>query len=309
MQHCAIINIKNGGATFKEVGDPLLLMKTMPIISLKGGTGKSTVTAHLGLSLRGKGFRVGFLDIDISGPNLPSALGIPEPLPHVGLDTEREKMLPIKTNGYEIFSLAFRFGKACLMWRGGEQEIEAFGRRFSLRGTGRYQLVRQMLTNVEFSPDLDYLLLDLPPSSGDETLSLFEHLKDIWGLILVCQPTNLAVEDIQRTLNMIEVKKLPLIGLVGSMMEVICPRCGDVFAPYLDSGVDLEVFCNTRGMPYLESIPLTPDREVIDGKFSSLAQKVIGAKPLKIWQRSFKQKLEEAAIKGMVKGLFGKERD
>ncbi|GAI81916.1 unnamed protein product, partial [marine sediment metagenome] len=88
---------------------------------------------------------MGYLDCDLSGANLPSALSIPEPFPYVGLDTAREKMLPVKINGYEIFSLAFRFGKAALMWEGGEQKVMAFGKEFTLTGSGRYELVRQML--------------------------------------------------------------------------------------------------------------------------------------------------------------------
>jgi len=278
----------------------------MAVLSLKGGTGKSTICANLGLALKDKGYRVGFGDYDLSGANLPLALGIPEPFPYVGLDSAREKMLPVKVNGYEVFSLAFRFGKAALMWEGGTQKIKAFDQEFEMRGTGRYQLVKQMLTNVEFSP-LDYLLLDLPPSSGDETLSLFEHTKDFWGAILVCQPTNLAIEDILRTLNMVEVKKIPLLGMVGNMTEAICPNCHHSFSPFLDAGIDLAGFCHSRGIPYLASIPLTPEKELIDGKFQSLAEKVIAAEPIKTWQKSFKERLESATARGIVKGLFGEK--
>lgn len=278
-------------------------IRAIATVALKGGTGKSTVCAHLGLALKDKGFKVGFEDFDITGSNLPSALGIPEPFPYVGLDTAREKMLAVKTNGYEIFSLAFRFGKAALMWQGGEQKVEAFGKTFTLTGTGRYELVKQMLSNVEFG-ELDYLLLDLPPSSGDETLSLFENIKDLWGVILVCQPTNLAVEDITRTLNMIEVKRIPLLGMVGNMVFSIAPKSGEIFCPFLDAGIDLEGFCNQRGIPYLVSIPLTPVKKSINEIFDNLADKVIKLEPVRIWQKNFKEKFEEAIVKGAVKGLF-----
>lgn len=277
-------------------------MKSLPIVSVKGGTGKSTICANVGLSINWHGFRVGFLDIDVTGSNLPTALGIPEPFPHVGLDTERQKMLAVEVDGYEIFSLAFRFGKAALMWKGGELKVKAFGQEFDLHGTGRYELVRQMIQNVEFS-ELDYLLIDCPPTTGDEVLSLLEHLKDIWGVILVCQPTNLSVQDIERALNMVEVKRLPVIGMVGNMIEVRCPDCGHHFSPYLDGGIDLETFCRKKGVPYLQGIPFFPSKDMFD----VLAQRVIEADPIKIWQRSFKQKLQEAAIKGTIKGLFGKE--
>lgn len=279
-------------------------MKTIAVFSLKGGTGKSTVCANLGLALRDRDFKIGFGDYDLSGANLPSALGIREPFPYVGLDTAREKMFPAKINGYEIFSLAFRYGKAALLWQGGEQTVEAFGQEFHLRGTGTYQLVKQMLTNVEFSNNLDYLLYDLPPTSSDVTLSLFENLQDIFGAILVCQPTNLAVQDIERTLNMVEVKRIPLLGLVANMDYAICPHCRQPFSPFLDAEVDLEKFCSQRGIPYLASIPLTPDRELIDSTFKGLADRVIGLEPIKTWQKGFKERLEIAAAKGIVKGLF-----
>ncbi len=282
-------------------------LKKICVWATKGGVGKSTVTANVGLALKRKELRVGYLDIDCTGSNLPTALGIQKPFPRVGLDTAREKMLAVKINGDEIFSLSFRFGSAALMWRGGEEKIHAFGREFEMRGTGRYELVKRMLTNVEFSDELDYLLLDLPPSSGDETLSLFEHIEDLWGAILVCQPTNLAVEDIERTLNMVEVKKIPLLGMVGNMTYAIAPKSREEFCPFLDAGVDLEQFCQQRRIPYLASIPLTPEKELIDIKFNELANKVIEAKPVKIWERSFQQKLQDAAVKGTIKALFGKE--
>lgn len=282
-------------------------MKTLAVMALKGGVGKSFVTANLGLALRDIGFRVGFGDYDLSGANLPSALGIPEPFPSVGLDTKREKMLPVKINGYQVFSLAFRFGKAALLWGGGTQKIRVFGQEFEMRGTGRYQLVRQMLTNVEFG-ELDYLLYDLPPQSGDEVLSLFEHIQNLWGAILVCQPTNLAVQDIERTLNMVEVKRIPLLGMVGNMTEAICPHCQLPYSPFFDAGIDLEEFCSSRGIPYLTSVPLTPIKKIINEIFDTLADKVVTLEPVRIWEKSFKERLEIATMKGIVKGLFGKRR-
>ncbi|MBA7682984.1 Iron-sulfur cluster carrier protein [subsurface metagenome] len=278
-------------------------MKTIVIFAIKGGVGKSTVTAGLGTALRDNGFRIGFADFDYYGSNLPTALGIPEPFPYVELDTAREKMLAVKINGYEIFSLSFRFGKAALIWEGGEQKVTVFGQEFILHGTGTYELVKQMISNVEFS-QCDYLLLDMPPSSGDITLSLFENISELWGIILVCQPTNLAVQDIERTLNMMEVKRLPLLGMVGNMSYAIAPKSKEEFFPFLDAGVDLEGFCNQRGIPYLASIPLTPEKELIDSKFQRMAEKVIAAAPVRIWQKSFKQRVEEATVKGIVKGLF-----
>lgn len=283
-------------------------MRKISIWATKGGTGKSTVCANLGLALKNKNLRIGFLDVDCTGSNLPTALGILEPFPYVGLDTTREKMIAVEVNGYEIFSLSFRFGTtAALMWHGSEQKIEAFNQQFEMRGTGTYQLVKQMLTNVEFSKDLDYLLYDLPPTSGDITLSLFENIKDLCGAILVCQPTNLAVQDIERTLNMIEVKRIPLLGMVGNMVGCICSHCHLTFSPFLDAGINLESFCKSHGIPYLCSIPLTQNEDIIHSIFKELADRVTKLEPVRIWERSFKQRLEAATAKGIIKGLF-KER-
>lgn len=281
--------------------------KAIPVYALKGGVGKSTVCANLGLALKEKGFRIGFLDVDCTGSNLPLALGIPKPFPRVDLDTKNERMLPLTANGYEIFSLSFRFGEAALMWEGGEQKILAFGQEYLMRGTGRYALVRHMLSNVQFSSELDYLLLDLPPQSGDEVLSLFENIKNLYGIILVSQPTGLSLEDLERALNMIEVKKLPLLGMVGNMAEAVCPHCGHAYSPFLDSGADLEAFCQKHKIPYLVSIPLTPDRKTIELRFQELTEKMLGLKPVKTWEKSFKEKLETTLVKGLVKGLFAKD--
>jgi len=93
-------------------------MRELAVLSLKGGTGKSTVTARLGLALRDKGFKVGFLDLDIHGPNLHLALGLDSP-PSLGLDTEREMIIPPNINGYKLVTMASHFGEGWrILWRG-----------------------------------------------------------------------------------------------------------------------------------------------------------------------------------------------
>ena len=272
-------------------------------MSTKGGVGKSTVSAGLGKALSRKGFKVGFFDCDISGSNLPAALGMKEPFPHPEVDLPREKMYPVKYNGFEIFSLAFRFGTAAVMWKDADQIVQAFGQTRQLKGSGRSELVRQMVENVEFGP-LDYQIFDLPPSSGGEVLSLFEHLKDIYGCILVSQPTNLSVEDIVRALDMIKSKKIPLLGLVSNMTTAVCPCCGNDYYPFSSPAVDLRKFSEGRKIPLLVTIPLTPDAELLDARFDELAGKVLSSKPLRIWERKFKDRLEAALMDGAVKGVL-----
>ncbi len=274
-------------------------------LAVKGGTGKSTVTAFLGKALLARGFRVGFLDLDLSGANLPAALDMPVQYlnPHgCGVEIERmQKLLPIRHDGYEVFSLAFMFGTAAML-HGDEKP--------GFIGTGRYNLVKQMLATVQFG-ELDYLLVDNPPSTGAEVLSLYDNMPDIHGCILVSQPTNLSVEDMVRALDMIEEKRLPLIGMVGNMVEAICPCCGGHFYPFTSPAVDLEQFCRTRGIPYLVSIPMTPDKDMLQECFKTLALKVMNQKPVKIWARSFKDRLEDGivdtVVMGVLKGVGKKE--
>ncbi|MDD5510443.1 MAG: P-loop NTPase [Dehalococcoidales bacterium] len=277
--------------------------KKILLLAVKGGTGKSTTTVGLGKALGSKGFHIGFLDIDLSGANLPMALGMQEPLPHVPVDMIKEKMLAVKYDGFEIFSLAFRFGTAALLWGGGNRIVKAFGQEFKLDGTGRYNLVKQMIQNVEFG-DLDYLLIDNPPSSGDEVLSLYDNMPDIYGCILVSQPTNLAVEDMERALDMIENKRLPLIGMVGNMVNAICPHCHQEFYPFSAPGVELEDFCRAKGVPYLISIPMTTDKTMLECRFGELAGIVLSQKPVLIWERSFKERFENAVIQGAMKAAL-----
>lgn len=278
-------------------------MKRIPVISLKGGTGKSTVTANLGLALRDMRYKVGFMDTDISGANLPSALGHTEP-PPLDFETGDDAIVPWKGDGYELFSLASFFGKAAVLWKGAENTIKVEGRDVLMKGTGRYALVKQMIATAGFSPDLDFLLVDTPPVSGDEMLSLWDWLPDIWGTIMVCQPTVLAVEDIERTLDMLGERRIPVLGLVGNMSVVVCPACGHRFEPFLDPA-SVTAFCERSGVPFLGLIPFCLDKTALADAFHTLALKVLAALPVKPWETPFKARVERALLKTFVTKALG----
>ncbi len=274
--------------------------KKLAIFALKGGTGKTTVTGSLGLALKRLGYKVGFMDQDITGPKLPGFLGMSKPYPHPEVNVATSKMYPIRHDGYEIFSLAFRFDDGAIMWHGGEEQ--------GMKGTGISALVKQMLAHVAFSEDRDFILYDLPPSSSDPALSFFETLKDLWGVILVCQPTKQSVDDIVRSLDLIEQKRIPLLGMVGNMVCTVCPHCGQQFTPFVDGGIDLQAFCASRGVPYLASIPLTPSGVLLAISFRGLAEKVISARPVKLWDRPLASRIQTGIMTGVVKSyLKGKE--
>lgn len=274
------------------------------IMAVKGGTGKSTTTAGLAKALKAKGLRVGLMDLDIAGANLPTALGMKEPFPLVDVDVAKGTKFPVKWDGYEVYSLAFLFARFAVLTGGTEREVTAFGRTFRFRGTSRGQQVRQMLEHVDFSADLDYILYDLPPSTGDEALTLFGWLQDSHACILVSQPTTLSTEDMDRALDMIREKRLPLLGMVGNMIGTVCPGCGLSFNPFVDAGIDLEAFCRQRGVPYLVSIPLTADRGILDKHYGLLAEKVVAQKLVRIWQRSFRARFEGGITQGLIKGIM-----
>lgn len=282
-------------------------MKIILNFSVKGGVGKSTVTANTGLATRDLGFRVGFFDFDFYGNNLPTALGLREPFPKLELDSVNQMIKAIKIDGYELYSLALRYGTtAAVMWQGGTQKVEAFGRTFILDGTGTHSLVKQMLRDVKFS-ELDYLFMDLPPSSGDITLSLFENLKNIWGVIIICQPTNLAVQDINRTLDMVKKKKIPLLGMVSNMAEAVCPHCGSHYQPFLDGGIDLQEYCSKRKIPLLAKIPFSPEKELVKPIFQQLAEDLQKIKPLRIWEKAFQDRFKDAILTTYFTSAFTDE--
>jgi Mrp family chromosome partitioning ATPase len=141
-------------------------------------------------------------------------------------------------------------------------------------------------------------------NSSDSTLSLFENLPDLYGTIIVCQPTGQSVDDIIRTLDMIKSKHIPLIGMVENMAFVSCPHCGEPFYPFCDVGVDLKAFCDENHIPYLASVPLTSDKAVLKIAYDALADKVLKLGTVKIWERSFKDKLESAIIEKAAKTMF-----
>lgn len=280
-------------------------MKKIAIWAVKGGVGKSTVTARLGLTLKSQGKKVGFFDADITGSTLATALGIAKPYPKVGLDTANQKILPVRMDGYEIFDLLFVYGEAALLWNGGERRVRIGDTEVDMKGTGRASLVRQMLRDVEFSPELDYLLLDLPPGSGDETITLFENIQGLYGAILVCQPTTLSIQDIERNLDIARFKKIPLLGMIGNMTFTICPECGHHYVPFLDAGVDLPAYCREHGVPYLGSVPFLPFAAQIDRVFEDIAETVDVARPVRIWERSMRQRVEDGLMGAAVRRILG----
>jgi ATP-binding protein involved in chromosome partitioning len=199
---------------------------TIAISSGKGGVGKTTVSVNLAIGLAESGASVGLLDADILGPNIPTMMGIQTMPP-----PRDRKLIPAEHYGVKYFSMAFLTKPdQPLVWR----------------GPMLHSAIRQLLTDVDWG-DLDYLVIDLPPGTGDAQLSVAQSIP-VSGAIIVTQPMQVAVDDALRGLKMFQKLEVPIIGVIENMS-------GDFFGS--GAGEDLAI---DQDVPYLGSIPL--DAEV-----------------------------------------------
>jgi len=202
------------------------------VSSGKGGVGKSTVSANLAVALARRGQRVGLMDADIYGPNIPRMLGVDQK-PEV----RGGKIQPLESHGVKIMSLGLIVERdAPAIWR----------------GPIIMKVIQQFVRDVEWG-QLDYFLVDLPPGTGDAQLSLAQTLH-IRGAIIVTTPQEVAVGDSLRGAKMFERVGVPVIGVVENMSAFVCPHCGERTEIFLTGG-------GTRlaaelGVPLLGQVPL-----------------------------------------------------
>ncbi|MGB1397157.1 MAG: Mrp/NBP35 family ATP-binding protein [Planctomycetota bacterium] len=206
------------------------------VASGKGGVGKSTVAVNLALALQKIGKKVGLLDADVYGPSTPKMLGTEEVRPHA---TERETILPIESHGLQTMSIGYLLEEdSPVIWRGPMV-------------TG---LLRQFLFQVEWG-DLDFLVLDLPPGTGDAQLTLVQSLS-LAGGVIVTTPQDVALLDVQRGIQMFQRTSVPILGVIENMSHFECPQCQHVTEIFPGTGG--EEISNRYGVPFLGKIPLEP---------------------------------------------------
>ena len=204
------------------------------IASGKGGVGKSTVSANLAVALAAEGARVGLLDADIYGASIPAVMGTAE-RPEV--DTDTEKLLPVRAHGVELISMAIltNSGGEAVVWRG------------PMVG----KVVTQMLSDVAWG-ELDYLLIDLPPGTGDASLSLAQAVP-LTGVAVVCTPQRMAVEIAVKAAAMFRQLNVPVLGLIENMSYYEC-ESGRRHHPFSTGGA--KTASAELGIPFLGALPL-----------------------------------------------------
>ncbi|MHB1096637.1 MAG: Mrp/NBP35 family ATP-binding protein [Gemmatimonadaceae bacterium] len=210
------------------------LGRIIAVSSGKGGVGKSTVTVNLAVALAQQGHRVGILDADIYGPNLPLMLGVNAP-PAV----ENEKIMPLEAHGIKVISLGFLI----------ERDQPAIW-----RGPIVMKIITQFLRDVDWG-QLDYLFVDMPPGTGDAQLSLVQAAK-IEGAVIVTTPQEVAVGDALRGAKMFERVGVPVLGIVENMSWFESPETGKPMAIFGSGGG--QRLADELGVPLLGQVPLYP---------------------------------------------------
>src|ERR1700682_5475176 len=220
----------------RGLGDKIAVEGVRNIIAVssgKGGVGKSTVAVNLAVSLALDGARVGIMDIDVYGPNVPIMLGASAARPEV----EVNKLIPIEAYGVKLMSMA-------LLQPGDKPMI--------VRGPILPGLVKQFLSDVKWG-ELDYLIVDMPPGTGDVQLSLAQ-LVPVQGAVLVTTPQDVAVADVRRALRMFETVAVPVLGVVENMSYFIAPDTGNRYDIFGEGGG--QRLAEMYGVPFLGAIPL-----------------------------------------------------
>jgi ATP-binding protein involved in chromosome partitioning len=281
----------------KEKHEQQLIEKNMEqvrhkfmVLSGKGGVGKSSVAINLAATLTTMGYDVGILDADIHGPNVPKMLGV---------DLERPRgsdngMLPVLTpDNLRVMSIGFflRHEDDAIIWR----------------GPLKHSLLKQFFGEVHWG-ELDYLVMDLPPGTGDEPLSIAHLIKKVDGAIIVTTPQDVALLDSRKSINFCKELKIPLIGVVENMSGMTCPHCQKEIDLFKVGGG--EKIAASMKIPFLGRIPLDPQMVICtdDGRpFVNLYPEAKVSIAFKSIAEKWIQMLEgEPKKSSFVAGLFKK---
>jgi len=220
----------------REIQERLKHIKNkIMVMSGKGGVGKSSVAAYLSVALAKKGYSVGLMDIDLHGPSIPRLLNLKgkiSPSRHKG------KMLPVKyLSNMEVISIESLMGDkdAATIWRG------------PLKG----RAIRQFVAEIDWS-DLDYMIIDSPPGTGDEPITVAHTIPDAKALI-VTTPQEISLADVRKSINFCRKVNMEILGLVENMSGLKCPYCGEIIPLFKTRGG--EIMAEKENLRLLATLP------------------------------------------------------
>ena len=208
------------------------------VLSGKGGVGKSTVAANIAVALAMDGNKVGLLDTDFHGPSIPTLLNLEGRRP----GSDGTSILPVEfSDGLKVMSIGFLLQNQddAVIWR----------------GPMKMGVIKQLLTEVNWG-DLDYLIIDFPPGTGDEPLSVAQLIPGADGAVIVTTPQNLSLNDVRKCINFCKQVSVPVLGVVENMSGLVCPHCHKVIDLFKAGGG--KTMSEKMGVPFLGSIPLDP---------------------------------------------------
>jgi len=227
------------------------------VISGKGGVGKTTLATAVANKLSTEGFAVGLLDTDITGPNVPLMMGIEGQRPAM----DGEFIVPLASvTGVKVMSMGMlaEDRDTPVIWRG------------PLRGMA----VRQFVADVQWG-ELDYLIIDLPPGTGDEALTVAQSLPGIDGVVVVTTPQEASLEDCRKAVNFAHRLELEVLGVVENMSGLICPHCGERIEVFGSGGG--EKMAQQLDVPFLGRVPLAPALVEATDQGQPLSEQLVGA--------------------------------
>jgi Mrp family chromosome partitioning ATPase len=216
------------------------ITRKIVVLSGKGGVGKSTVSVNLAASLAMAGKRVGLLDVDLHGPSIPTMLGLGKQ----DLHADNEGMYPAEIeglNGLKVISVGFL--------------LESHDQPLIWRGPMKNGVIKQFLGEVHWG-ELDYLIVDCPPGTGDEPLSVVQMMNNPDCAVIVTTPQNVSAVDVSKSINFCKQLSLPVAGIVENMSGFVCPDCGKVTEIFKSGGG--KKLAEKYSIPFLGSVPLDP---------------------------------------------------
>lgn len=210
------------------------------VMSGKGGVGKSSVASFLSINLARRGYKVGLMDVDLHGPSIPRMLGINS---NIAVSPVSGKAIPIEPiANLQVISIESIMGAdkdAATIWR----------------GPIKIGVIKQFISDMDWS-DLDYLIIDSPPGTGDEPLTIAQTVKDAKALV-VTTPQEISLADVRKSINFCKQVKMEMLGVVENMNGLKCPHCGEIIELFMSDGG--KNMAEKAGVEFLASLPIEPE--------------------------------------------------